>query len=294
MKRQKEHTNLAIHVFFIIWGLICVIPFMIVISASFSSEADLSMYGFSVLPKKIDLTAYQYLFANPTSIINGYKTTIITTVIGTVLAVLFQSMCGYSLSRYNFIWKNAVTWFLFFPSLFSGGMVASYIVNSHVLHLRNTYAIMILPALSSFFHIVMFRTFFKQLPEGLFDAAKIDGANELRIYSTVAVPLSTPVIATVAFMEAMGKWNMWYVCQLYISDEKKYTLQYLLQRMMMSIQSLLEDMQKVPNLQIDVTELPGENLRMALMVVCIGPMMMVFPFFQKYFTKGMTLGAVKG
>ncbi len=290
---KKEKTSIFIHIFFILFGLICVIPMMTVVSASFSSEADLARYGFSIWPKKFDLTAYAYLFENPKQIIDGYKMTIFITVVGTFLSVMVMSMAAYSLSRERFKLKSIATAYLFFPTLFSGGLVSSYIVNTQVLNLRDSVWVMILPGLSNIFHIIMIRTFFKQLPEGLFDAAKVDGANEWRIYFTIALRLSKPVIATVAFLGAMTRWNSWYEAMLYIRTEEKYPLQYLLQRMMMNINELLSQMEKVPGM-VSATDLPGENLRMALLVVCIGPMMMVFPFFQKYFTKGMTVGAVKG
>lgn len=293
MKKQKEHTNIFIHAFFIIWGLACLVPFLICVSASFTSDIELSKYGFGLFPREFNLTAYYYLFENPHVVGNAYAVTIFITVVGTFLSLVVMTLTAYALARPSFIWKNTVTWILFFPSLFSGGMVASYIVYTQVLGLTDNIWVMILPGLANFFQIVMIRTFFKQLPEGLFDAAKIDGASELRIYSTIAIRLSTPVIATVAFMGAMSRWNTWYSAQLYIRSSTKYPLQYLLQKMMMGIQQILQDMEKVPSM-VSVNDLPGENLRMAMLVVCIGPMMLVFPFFQNYFTRGMTVGAVKG
>ena len=293
MKKQEEKTNIFVHLFFILYGLLCIVPFMMVVSASFSSESDLSKYGFRPLPINVDFTAYAYLFENPDTIINAYVVTIFITLVGTFLGVLMMSLSGYALSRDNFRWKKAVTWFFFFPTLFSGGMVAQYIINTKVLGLTDSIWALILPSLANVFHIIMFRTFFKDLPEGLFDAAKLDGAGELRIYSSIALRLSTPVVATIAFLNAMAKWNEWHNAMLYIRSETKYPLQYLLQRMMMSIDALLRAMEKVPT-QFAMADLPGENLRMALLVVCIGPMMLVFPFFQKYFTKGMTVGGIKG
>lgn len=293
MKQKQEKTNIFIHAFFILFGLACVVPFMMVVSASFSNEIDLARYGFRPLPIKVEFTAYAYLFENPSSIINAYAVTIFITVIGTFLGVLMMSLSGYALSRDNFRWKNAVTWFFFFPTLFSGGMVAQYIINTKVLGLTDSIWALILPSLANVFHIIMFRTFFKALPEGLFDAAKLDGAGEWRIYFSIALKLSTPVVATIAFLNAMTKWNEWHNAMLYIRSDNKYPLQYLLQRMMMSIDALLRAMEKVPT-QFAMADLPGENLRMALLVVCIGPMMLVFPFFQKYFTKGMTVGGIKG
>lgn len=264
-----------------------------VISASLTSSTDLSFNGFSVLPKKIDTSAYVYLFENPKQIINSYIVTIFITVVGTFLSVVFMAMTAYALARPRFKFKKILTAYIFFPTLFSGGLVSTYIVTTQYLHLTDSIWSLILPGLINVFHIFMLRTFFKQLPEGLFDAAVIDGASEFRIFTTIALRLSKPVIATVAFLGALTRWNEWYNAMLYIRSSDKYPLQYLLQRMMMNIQEMINSMGKMPS-TIALADVPGENLRMALLVVCIGPMMLVFPFFQKYFTKGMTVGAVKG
>ena len=290
---KKDKTSVLIHIIFILFAIACIVPFMMIVSASLTSVEDLSLHGFSVLPPKVDLSAYAYLFENPGQIINAYIVTIFITVIGTFLAVLFMSMAAYALARPNFRFKKIATAYIFFPTLFSGGMVASYITYTQYLHLTDSIWVMILPGLCNVYHLFMIRTFFKQLPEGLFDAAQVDGAGEWRIYFTIALRLSKPVIATVAFLGALGRWNTWYAAQLYIRSESKYPLQYLLQRIMMNIRELLNAMEHVPTM-VTSAELPTENLRMALLVVCIGPMMMFFPFFQKYFTKGMTVGAVKG
>ena len=266
---------------------------MIIISASLSGETDLAINGFSVLPRKVDRTAYAYLFKNPKTIINAYVVTIIITTIGTFLGVLFMSMAAYAMSRQNFAFGRALTFYIFFPTLFSGGMVPSYIINTQYLHLTDTLAVLILPTLINVFHVIMIRTFFKQLPESLFEAAKIDGASEYRIFFSIALHLSKPVIATVAFLSALAKWNEWYNAMLYIRDETLVPLQYMLQRMMMDIQSLLQAMEHAPAM-VNIMDLPGENLRMAMLVVAIGPMMLIFPFFQKYLAKGLTLGSVKG
>ncbi|MBR4061370.1 MAG: carbohydrate ABC transporter permease [Lachnospiraceae bacterium] len=292
-KNKRNNTNIFIHIFFIVFGAMCIIPFMMVVSASFTSVRDLSYHGFSILPPKVDFTAYAYLFENPKQIIYGYMTTFFVTVVGTFLSVMVMSMAAYALSRPRYKLKGIMTAYIFFPTLFSGGMVSSYIVNTRYLNLTDSIWVLILPGLVNVFHIIMLRTFFMQLPDGLFDAAMIDGAGEWRIYTTIALTLSKPVIATVSFLGALTKWNEWYNAMLYIRSEEKYPLQYLLQRMMMNIQELINSMEYVPSIAL-TEDIPGENLRMALLVVCIGPMMLFFPFFQKYFTKGMTVGAVKG
>lgn len=290
---KKEKTSIGVHIVFILFSLICIIPLLMVISASLTSSTDLSFNGFSVLPKKIDTSAYVYLFENPKQIINSYIVTIFITVVGTFLSVVFMAMTAYALARPRFKFKKILTAYIFFPTLFSGGLVSTYIVTTQYLHLTDSIWSLILPGLINVFHIFMLRTFFKQLPEGLFDAAVIDGASEFRIFTTIALRLSKPVIATVAFLGALTRWNEWYNAMLYIRSSDKYPLQYLLQRMMMNIQEMINSMGKMPS-TIALADVPGENLRMALLVVCIGPMMLVFPFFQKYFTKGMTVGAVKG
>lgn len=292
-EQQKEKTNIFVHIFFIIFGALCIIPFMIIISASLSGETDLAINGFSVLPRKVDFTAYAYLFKNPKIILNSYVVTIIITVVGTFLGILFMSMAAYCLARSSFKYKKLLTFFIFFPTLFNGGLVPSYIINTQYLHLTNTLWALILPCLINVFHIIMLRTFFKQLPEALFEAAKIDGASEYRIFFRIVLPLSKPVIATVAFLSALIKWNEWYNAMLYIREDELVPLQYLLQRMMLNIRAILDAMQNAPAM-VNLQDLPGENLRMAMLVVAIGPMLLVFPFFQKYFTKGMTVGAVKG
>lgn len=290
---QKDRTSLAIHLFFILFGVICLIPFLVVVSASFSSENDIVFYGYSVLPRKIDLTAYKYVFENPESVFNAYKVTIFVTVTATFLSVLFMSMASFCLARFKARLKAMLTFYIYFPTLFGGGLTASYLINTQYLHLTNNLAVLIFPGLISSFYIFMMRTFMQQLPASLFEAAKMDGASEYAIYLRVALPLSKPTIASVAFMTAMGHWNTWYNSMLYIRDNDKITLQHMLQRIMMNLSALLEQMERSP-IGININDLPGENLRMAMLIVSIGPMMCFFPFFQKYFTKGMTVGAVKG
>ena len=289
---KKEKTGIGIHIFFVIFALICIIPMLIVVSASFTSPRELSYNGFSLFPEHVDTSAYQYLFDSPKMIIDGYLVTIFITIVGTFLSVMVMSMAAYALARPNCKFKNILNFYIYFPTLFSGGLTASYLINTQYLHLTDSIWSMILPTLVNVFHVFMIRTFFKQLPDGLFDAAKIDGASEIRTYFTIALRLSKPVVATVAFLGALTRWNEWYRAMLYIRSAEKYPLQYLLQRMLRNLDYLLKEMDSTTSLPVD--QIPGENLRMALLVVCIGPIMCIFPFFQKYFTKGMTVGAVKG
>ncbi len=291
---KRNKTSIFVHLFFIIFAAACFLPFVMVVSASFTSSTDLAYYGFSLFPPEISLTAYKYILTNPKQVIDGYKVTIFITVVGTILSIFVMTMAAYPLSRPRYKLKKFVTWYLFFPSLFGGGLVANYLVNTRYLHLTDSVWVMILPGLCGAYNVFMLRSFFQQLPDGLFDAAKIDGAGEWRIYFTIALRLSKPIIATVGFLGALGRWNTWYSGMLYIRTQEKYPLQYLLQRMMLNAQEILNNMDKMPPGLVDISELPGDDLKMAMLVVCIGPMMLIFPFFQKYFAKGMTVGSVKG
>ncbi|MBQ8232214.1 MAG: carbohydrate ABC transporter permease [Lachnospiraceae bacterium] len=292
-KRKAEKTSWLVHIFFILFGLVCLIPFITVISISLTNEIELANNGFSIFPGKADLTAYRYLLENPKIVIDAYKITIFITVVGTFLSTLLVSMAAYSLSRKRFILRKVLNWYLFIPTLFGGGLAASYVINTQYLHLNDNIWVLILPGLIGVFNVFMIRTFFQQLPESLFEATKMDGGSEYTVYFRIAMPLSKPVLATVAFLDALERWNSWYNAMLYIRNKELVPLQYLLQKMMREVSSILSEMDNMPS-GIDIKELPGENLRMAMLVVSIGPMMCFFPFFQKYFVKGMTVGSVKG
>lgn len=291
---KKEHTPIWIHMFFIAYSLATILPLMVVLSASLSSDLDLANFGFSIFPAEFSLDAYKFILKNPDLLINSYFVTIITTVVGTFFSVLFMAMFGYSLSRKKFIYKKLMTIYILIPMLFSGGLVSSYIINTQYFKLSDTLFALMLPSLINVFHIILLRTFFAQLPEEIFESAKIDGAGEYRIFFTIVLAISKPVLATVAFLGALGRWNEWFLGLLYINDKDLIPLQYMLQRMMREIQFLLVEMRDVPDSWMLARDLPTENLRMAMLIVTIGPMLFIFPFFQKYFTKGLTVGSLKG
>jgi len=292
LKRNK--TNIFIHIFFIIASVVFLVPFIIIVSASFTDELALLDNGYKLIPSKFSMLAYKYLFKNPQIIIDSYLITILATIVGTFVSVLLMTMASYTLSRNNCKFRKAFSFYIFFTMLFSGGLVPSYILTTQYLHLQDTVWVLILAGLINPFYIIMIRTFFKQLPDSLFEAAKLDGASESIIFFRIVIPLSKPVIATIAFMITLGRWNDWYTPLLYITEKKLMPLQYLLYKMMANLQFLLSSMKDAPQMNFDITQIPGENLRMAMLIVATGPMLFVFPFFQKYFTKGLTIGAVKG
>ena len=206
-----------------------------------------------------------------------------------------MALVAYPLSRQNFKLRQPITFFIFFTMLFGGGLIPTYILNTQYLHLGNTIWIYILPGLASAWYIIIIRTFFSQLPQSLVESAKVDGAKELRIFFQIVLPLSKPVLATVLLMTLLAKWNDWYTSLIYIRDSKLYSLQYMLQKMLREAEFVkgLSNSQMGLNIQLD-TEVPTESVRFAMVIVAAGPMLVVFPFFQKYFTRGLTVGAVKG
>lgn len=295
MKNNNKIFQLILNLIFILFCIACVYPFLLLVGISFSNEMDVAKYGYKLIPMTFDLSAYKYIFQNPASVINAYKVTAIFSIVGTVLSVLLMSMIAYPLSKRNLRGKGKITFYLYFTTLFGGGMVPTYILITQYLHLQDTYWVYILPSLISPWNIFMIRTFFQGLPGEIFESAKIDGASEYQIFAKFVLPLSKPVLATIALLTFLGKWNEWYTSMLYINDDNLISLQYLLQRIMKNI-DLIQQSQSDASVgnMMSIYEIPAETVRMAMAVVVAGPALVVFPFFQKYFVKGLTVGSVKG
>ncbi len=277
-------------------ALLCAVvvyPLWMLISVSLSSEADISKYGYLLIPKKVDFAAYKYVFSNPTAIIDAYKVTFFFSVVSMALSVILQSMIAYPLSKKTFKAKRGLSFYLYFTMLFGGGMVPTYILLTRYLHLDDTIWIYILPALISPWNVFMMRTFFSQIPYEISESVLVDGGNEYIIYAKFILPLSKPVLATIALLTFLGKWNSWSESMLYINNPKLYSLQFLLQEIMQKVE-MLQNSNIGMNVQLDVSDIPSETARMAMAMVVAGPALIVFPFFQKYFVKGLTVGSVKG
>lgn len=294
MKKDKL-INLFIHIIFVLICLTFVVPMLYVISVSFMSQAEIEEFGYRLIPKSISLDAYRYVFKNPTQILNSYKVTIFTSLFGTFLSVLVMAMVAYPLSRNTFYYKKPLTFFIFFTMLFSGGLIPSYIINTQYLNLGNSIWVYILPSLASAYHIIIIRTFFQQLPVSLVESAKLDGASEERIFISIILPLSKPVIATIALMTMLNKWNDWYTSLIYIRNTELYSLQYLLQKILREVEFMKTVSEGGLSMNISLAnDIPTEPARFAMVIIAAGPMLVIFPFFQKYFTRGLTIGAVKG
>ena len=285
--------QLLLHIFFIIVSLLYIVPFMMMISISFSSEAAMRMGGFSIFPRVFTTEAYELAFRNPAQLLQAYKVTIIFTVIGTVLSVFIMSLMAYALSRPNFFIRKQMTFFIFFTMLFSGGLPPTYLLIVRYLHLNNTIWVYIIPGLVSAWNIIIMRTNFQQIPSSLIESAKIDGASEPYIYSRIVMPLSVPVLATIAFFFFVGKWNDWFTSVVYIKDPTLFSLQYMLQRILQEVE-FLKQMARENSTADAQQDFPTEGFRYAMAILTSGPVLVIFPLFQKYFSKGLTVGSVKG
>ena len=292
MRKQNKIQQIVLCVIFAILCLLIVFPFWLLLSASLSNGEVLATKGYQIWPNPVDFSSYKYVFENPQQILRAYGVTFVFSSVTMVLAVLCMAMVAYPLSRSNLKGRNVINFYLYFTMLFGGGLVPTYILIAKFLHLNDTMWVYILPALINPWHVFMIRTFFKGIPGEIVESATIDGASEYTIFIKMIIPLSKPVLATIALFTFLGKWNDWNTALIYITKPELYSLQYLLQKIMEDI-NLLKQNQQVASM-MDLANIPTETVRMAMAVVVAGPALVVFPFFQKYFVKGLTVGSVKG
>lgn len=294
MRKKKKFPlgQVVLHIVFLLMVLVYIVPFLMVISVSFTDEKALVREGYHLIPSVFSTEAYRMVFSDPMQILYSYGTTITFTLTSTFLAVLVMGIMAYPLSRPNYRYKGPVTFIVLFTMLFSGGMVPSYLLIVKYLHLNNTIWVYIFPGLVSAYNLIIIRTNYKSLPGELIEAAKIDGASEMYICFKIVMPLSKPVLASIGFLFLVNKWNDWNTSLLYITNPKLYSLQYLLQKILNEAEYLkqLADTGQLMGGEV----FPTESFRYAMAMVAAGPVLCVFPFFQKYFAKGMTLGGVKG
>jgi len=293
MKKKNMILQVCLIAIFTILCALIIFPFILLVSASLSSAADLSTKGYQIIPNPVDFSAYQFILQSPDTIIRAYLVTFIFSIVSMVFAVAFMSMIAYPLARTKLKGKGFINFFLYFTMLFGGGLVPTYLLLAGTLHLDNTIWIYILPALINPWHVFMIRTFFKGIPEEIIESATIDGASEYTIFVRMILPLSKPVLATIALFTFLGKWNDWNTALIYITNDKLYSLQYLLQSMMKELE-IIQQMEQQGMSTAGIGELSAKTVRMAMAVVVAGPALLVFPFFQKYFVKGLTVGSVKG
>ena len=291
MTKDQLAVNIISYVLVGIFALVCVIPFYLIIVASFTDESELIRNGYPIIPTAFSVQSYLLCLKNPVSIAKAYGTTIGVTVVGTMLAVFIATMTGYVLSRKDFPWRNKFSFFFFFTTLFSGGLVPWYMLCVRYLHFKNSYIGILLPLMFSVWNMIIAKSFMNGIPSAITESAKIDGANDITIFMKLILPLSKPLIATLSLFSALAYWNDWYNCMLYITNEDMFTLQYYLQRMLGSAEAMRIVAEKSG---IALPSVPLESMKMAMTVIATGPIVLLYPFVQRYFVKGLTIGAVKG
>lgn len=295
MNRVRPGTNAGFNLLFTLLAAMAIIPVLFVFMISISSEESIRVSGYSFVPQSFSNSAYMFLWNERATILSALWISVLVTVSGTVLGLALTTTMGYVLSRPGFKLKGFYTWVVFIPMIFNGGMVASYVVNANILNMKNTIWALILPLAVSSFNIIVCKTFFRStIPDSIIESAKIDGASQLRIFGTIVLPISKPVLATIGLFLAFGYWNDWFQSSLFITDNNLLSLQALLNSMQKNIEYIAQHPDPGMSLADYKRAMPSEGIRMAIAVVVAVPIACIYPFFQKYFISGLTVGAVKG
>ncbi len=294
LNQIKKSTNVVFNIIFLILAIMCVIPLLFVFSISITDEEALRTNGYQMIPSVFSGSAYKFLGNERGMILRAAFMSILVTVVGTIIAIALDTSMGYVVSRRNFALKKLYTWLIFIPMVFNGGMLASYVVVNNILGLSNTIWALILPLACSSFSVTICRTFFRTtVPDSIIESAKIDGAGQFRIFTQIVLPISKPVIATIGMFAAFGYWNDWFQASLYIQDKNLQTLQSLLNNIQKNIEYIANNPYGGLSLQQYKSSMPTESVRMAIAIVIIVPIACTYPFFQKYFISGLTIGSVK-
>ncbi len=295
MKQIKKCNlyNIIPHLVFIMIGLLCLFPLAMVVSISFTTDAEIAQFGYSLFPQNPSPEAYSYIFKKPAQLIHSYGVTILVTAVGTAVGLLITAMLGYGISRKDYPLARATSFFVFFTMLFSAGLVPWYMLITNTLHLKDTLPVLIVPYLVVPWFVMLMKSYFADIPSSIIEAAKIDGAGEVKAFFKIVVPMATPGLATVGLFIMLMYWNDYYLSLMFIQNSDHISLQYMLYSMMSNI-DFLKSALAVQSGLVTGVQVPDQSIRMAMCVLAAGPMLFVFPFFQKYFTKGITVGAVKG
>ncbi|MDR0909108.1 MAG: carbohydrate ABC transporter permease [Spirochaetaceae bacterium] len=288
--------NIVFNIIMALLALMSIVPMLLILSISLSAESSLEQFGYQFIPRTWSLDGYKYIFTQSTAIIRALSISVFVTVSGTVIGVILNGLMGYVLTRHSYKLNKFFTWFVFIPMIFNGGLVSSYFIIGNFLRLSNTIWVLILPLAVSSYNIILCRTFFKAtIPDSLIESANIDGASELTIFFRLIVPLSKPVLATIALFLAFAYWNDWFTSLLYINNSNLYSLQAYLNKILGDIEFLRQNAGTlgVASQQL-IAAMPKEAARMAIVVIAVVPIACSYPFFQRYFVSGLTVGALKG
>lgn len=289
----SKPTNFFLNMFFIIICITCVYPFLIIIATSFNTEEAIQAFGYTLIPREPSVYAYQYMFENFSVVLKAYGITIFVTLVGTVLSVIICALYGYAISRKEFGLRKVFTFYVFFTMIFSGGTVPWYLICTRVLHINNTIWALILPSLCSAWNIIILKTFFQtSVPGAIVEAARIDGASEVKTFFKIVCPIALPGLATIALFVMLAYWNDYYNALMLTSDPELQNLQLYLYNILKT-STILQTMAATGAGELE-KQLPQESIRMAICVVSILPIVFAYPFFQRYFIQGLTVGSVKG
>lgn len=293
-----EHDKLQqtlMHLFMIILVLCCVLPFLLMVMASFTEEQTLIRNGYSFFPEKFSLETYRYIFRSANTIFKGYFMTIFVTVVGTLCNISMTVLFAYPLSRKDLPYRSGLSFFLFFTMLFNGGLVPTYMMYANTFHIKNTIWALIIPSLMmNAFYVIMMRSFFtSSIPDSLIEAAKLDGASEMKILTKVILPLSKPMLVTLVLMVGLNYWNDWMNGMYYVNDNSLNTIQMILNNMIQNVEFLSRSASVLGADAVKI-KMPTVGIRMGIAVIAVLPVMVIYPFLQKYFVKGIVVGGVKG
>lgn len=285
--------NVISYVFLAVLAAVCLLPFLLVISGSFTEQYAIQLNGYQLIPETFSLDAYKMLFRIPEDILRAYGVTIFVTFTGTTVGLFFTSMAAYVLASPDFRYRYQVSFFFYFTSIFGGGLVPWYIFCTKYLHFHNSIISMILPILINVTYLLILKSYMMSIPTSLYESARLDGANDLTIFFKIAIPLSKAGLATVGLFLALNYWNDWYNAMLFLDEGSKhlYPLQYYLNNILTKAQAMNA---AAARSGIPASDVPSEPLKLAMTVVATGPIVLLYPFLQKYFVKGVTIGAVKG
>lgn len=280
------------YIFVTVFAIFCIAPFVLILSASFSTESAIMKSGFGLLPKEFTLDAYEWIFRAPRQIIGSYVVTITMTVCGTAIGLFIISMTGYALNRKDFPFRNHISFFIYFTTLFSAGLAPTFLWIARDLGLRGSYFAVFLQLLMTPWLIILMKNFMRTVPYEIIESGKVDGAGDFRIFAQLCLPMMKPALATIGLFLALGYWNEWYLSSLYLGSTVEFKpLQYHLYNIINTANALRNS---VAGSNVSITNLPSNTLKMASAIVAIGPILLLYPFIQKYFVSGITIGAVKG
>ena len=291
--RDRVIFNTISYVFLAILAAVCLLPFLLVISGSFTEQYAIQLHGYQLIPETLSLDAYKMLFRIPEDILRAYGVTILVTFTGTTVGLFFTSMAAYVLASPDFKYRYQVSFFFYFTSIFGGGLVPWYIFCTKYLHFHNNVISMILPIMINVTYLLILKSYMMGIPTSLYESARLDGANDLTIFFKIALPLSKAGLATVGLFLALNYWNDWYNAMLFLDEGSRelYPLQYYLNNILTKAQAMNA---AAARSGIPASDVPSEPLKLAMTVVATGPIILLYPFLQKYFVKGVTIGAVKG